>query len=82
MNSRPWWKCGFAYMQEHQDNFEMHPPHILQTNAELFVSGSADRYKNVPAEIRTRVAQWVVRDMQGSDFPLAEKYPDVVKAVG
>ncbi|MBK9408716.1 MAG: sulfotransferase domain-containing protein [Gemmatimonadetes bacterium] len=75
-------KCGFAYMQEHQDNFEMHPPHILQTNAELFVSGSADRYKNVPAEIRTRVAQWVVRDMQGSDFPLAEKYPDVAKTVG
>lgn len=73
-------KCGFAYMQEHQDNFEMHPPHILQTNAELFVSGSADRYKNVPAEIRTRVAQWVVRDMQGSDFPLAEKYPDVVRS--
>ncbi|MCC6930030.1 MAG: sulfotransferase domain-containing protein [Gemmatimonadaceae bacterium] len=72
-------KCGFAYMQEHQDNFEMHPPHILQTNAELFVSGSADRYKNVPAEIRARVAEWVVREMEGSGFPLAAKYPDVKK---
>jgi hypothetical protein len=71
-------KCGFAYMQEHQDMFEMHPPHVLQTNAELFVSGSADRYKNVPADVRARVAQWVVQDMAGSDFPLAEKYPDVV----
>lgn len=71
-------KCGFAYMQEHQDSFEMHPPHLLQTNAELFVSGSADRYKHVPAEVRARIAEWVVGEMQGSDFPLAKVYPDVV----
>jgi hypothetical protein len=72
-------KCSFAYMQEHQDNFEMHPPHILQTNAELFVAGTADRYKNVPAEIRQRVAAWVREEMRSSDFPLAERYPDVVR---
>lgn len=71
-------KCSFAYMQEHQDNFEMHPPHILQTNAELFVAGTADRYKNVPKEIRHQVAAWVVADMAGCDFPLRERYPDVV----
>jgi hypothetical protein len=70
-------KCSFAYMQEHQDNFEMHPPHILQTNAELFVSGTADRYKNVPPEIREQVASWVVRDMAGSGFPLQERYGDL-----
>jgi hypothetical protein len=70
-------KCSFAYMQEHQDNFEMHPPHILQTNAELFVSGSADRYKNVPADVRERIAAWTVREMAGSDFPLAAKYRDL-----
>lgn len=70
-------KCGFAYMQEHQDSFEMHPPHILQTNAELFVSGSADRYKHVPVEVRARIAEWVAREMAGSDFPLARAYPDV-----
>ena len=72
-------KCGFAYMQEHQANFEMHPPHILQTNAELFVAGTADRYKNVPPDIRQRVAAWVVQEMAASDFPLAARYPDVVK---
>ena len=72
-------KCSFAYMQEYQDNFEMHPPHILQTNAELFVSGTADRYKNVPAQVRQRIAQWVVREMSGSDFPLATVYPDVLE---
>lgn len=75
-------KCGFDYMQEHQDNFEMHPPHILQTNAELFVAGTADRYKNVPPEIRGRVAAWVVREMSGSSFPLAQYYPDVSSTGG
>jgi hypothetical protein len=71
-------KCGFAYMQEHQDNFEMHPPHILQTNAELFVSGKADRHQDVPEAVRKRVAAWCAKEMSGSAFPLAARYPDVV----
>ena len=71
-------KCGFAYMQEHQDNFEMHPPHILQTDAEMFVSGSADRHKDVPAEARSRIARWAATEMASSDFPMAKRYPDVV----
>lgn len=75
-------KCSFAYMQEHQDNFEMHPPHILQSNAELFVSGSAERHKDVPEEVRSRIARWTVGEMAGSTFPLAQRYPDVVKAAG
>lgn len=70
-------KCGFRYMQEHQEAFEMHPPHILQTNAELFVSGKADRHKDVPLEARQRVAAWAATEMAGSSFPLEEKYPDV-----
>lgn len=73
-------KCGFAYMQEHQDNFEMHPPHILATNAELFVRGTADRHKDVPAEVRERLLAWSAARLQGSDFPLAEAYPDVAQA--
>lgn len=74
-------KSGFAYMQEHQGNFEMHPPHVLQTNAELFVSGRADRYKNLPPDIRENVARWVVDDMSSSDFPLRERYPDLFEPV-
>jgi hypothetical protein len=73
-------KCGFAYMQEHQDNFEMHPPHILQTDAELFVSGTADRHKDVPVELRRRIAAWAARELATSDFPLARAYPDVAAA--
>jgi hypothetical protein len=70
-------KCGFAYMQTHQSSFEMHPPHVLQTNAELFVSGRADRHLDVPRESRTRISDWVAREMKGRAFPLAEIYPDV-----
>jgi hypothetical protein len=70
-------KCGFAYMQRHQNNFEMHPPHLLQTNAELFVSGTADRHKDVPAEVQQRILTWSAGEMAGSDFPLAKVYPDV-----
>ncbi len=70
-------KCGFAYMQQHQGNFEMHPPHLLQTNAELFVSGTAERHQDVSQEIRHRILAWAAQAMAGSDFPLAKAYPDV-----
>jgi len=73
-------KTSFAYMQQYQDNFEMHPPHILQTNAALFVRGSADRHKDVPADTRQRIMVWAAGEMAGSSFPLAQRYPDVAAA--
>lgn len=73
-------KTSFAYMQKHQDNFEMHPPHILQTNAALFVRGTAERHKDVPDDTRQRILDWAAADLAGSDFPLAQAYPDVAAA--
>ena len=73
-------KTGFDYMQEHQDIFEMHPPHLLQTNAELFKAGSADRHKDVPAEARQRILAWAAAELKDSDYPLAAQYPDVAAA--
>ncbi|HEX6559665.1 MAG TPA: sulfotransferase domain-containing protein [Longimicrobiales bacterium] len=73
-------KCGFSYMQEHQDNFEMHPPHILQTSAELFVSGHADRHKDVPPAARERVLDWAAREIAGTDLSLLQPYEDVLRA--
>jgi len=70
-------KCGFAYMQDHQGSFEMHPPHILQTNASLFVRGTADRHKDVPADVRRRLNAWVAATMAAGAYPLAAHYPDV-----
>jgi hypothetical protein len=74
-------KCGFAYMQEHQGNFEMHPPHLLQTNAALFVSGKAERHQDVSPDARARVRAWSVEQMAGSDFPLTTAYPDLVETI-
>lgn len=71
-------KCGFEYMQTHQEVFEMHPPHLLQTNAELFVAGTADRHADLPEDVRDRLSAWCVAEMRDSDYPLAERYPDLV----
>lgn len=73
-------KCTFAYMQKHQESFEMQPPHILQTSAALFVRGTADRHKDVPADTRQRILAWAADELAGSDFPLARTYPDVAAA--
>jgi len=73
-------KCGFRYMQEHQGCFEMHPPHILQTNAALFVRGTADRHKDVPDEARQRILEWAAAELGQADPALAQAYPDVVAA--
>jgi hypothetical protein len=70
-------KCGFAYMKEHADAFEMHPPHLLQTDAELFISGKAERHLDVPAEVRERVLLWAREQLRGRGFPVERFYPDV-----
>lgn len=73
-------KCGFSYMQKHQENFEMHPPHVLQTNAALFVRGTADRHQDVPDDVRQRVLAWAAAELADSDFPLASAWPDLAAA--
>ena len=70
-------RCSFRYMQDHQSSFEMMPPHILQSRARLFVSGSADRHKDVPEDVRLRVQAWAARELAGTDFPVKHAYPDV-----
>ncbi len=75
-------KCSFAYMQKHQEAFEMHPPHVLQSRAELFVSGSANRHLDVAPEVRQRVMQWAAGELRATTFPLERFYPDVAGADG
>jgi hypothetical protein len=74
------YKCSFDYMQEHREAFEMHPPHLLATDAELFVKGTADRHKDVPKEVRDRILAWCAAEMRDGDFPLERLYPDVAAA--
>ena len=68
-------KCGFEYMKAHATAFEMNPPHLLQTEAELFFRKGARR--EVSADVRERVAQWCRDGLAGAAFPVAEFYPDV-----
>lgn len=70
-------KCGFEYMSTNGDVFEMHPPHIFATNAELFVKGTADRHRDVPLETRRRIASWCAETLAATPYPLADQYPDV-----
>ncbi|MGH7659179.1 MAG: sulfotransferase domain-containing protein [Gemmatimonadales bacterium] len=69
-------KCSFGYMQEHKEAFEMHPPHLLAVDSELFVRGTSDRYKDVPQATRDRIREWSIRET-GDRFPLADLYPDL-----
>jgi hypothetical protein len=73
-------KCGFDYMQQHQDVFEMHPPHILQTNAALFVSGAANRHQDVPVDVTGRILEWASRGLAANDIRLQHVYPDLAAA--
>jgi hypothetical protein len=70
-------KTGFAYMQEHQDAFEMNPPHLLQTDAEMFVSGTADRHRDVPADMRARIVEWSTADLRQRGLDVERIYPEL-----
>ncbi len=76
------YKCSFNYMREHDDLFEMNPPHLLQSQSAFFVSGKLDRHKDVPEDLRQRILAWCKAEMSASDFPLREYYPDVAEAGG
>lgn len=67
--------CGFAYMQDHADSFEMQPPHLLAIDAELLKKGTADRFRDVPEDARKRVMEWCAERSRALGLPLAELYP-------
>jgi len=70
-------KCGFAYMQRHSEAFEMHPPHLLATEARLFVKGTASRHRDVPSDARSRISACVADQASTEGFPISSHYPDV-----
>jgi hypothetical protein len=63
-------KCSFGYMQQHGGAFEMGPPHILATEANLFVKGTADRHRDVPEAVRNRILDWCTGEMKQRSLPL------------
>jgi hypothetical protein len=75
-------KSSFKYMQEHESSFEMVPPHLLQKGTRFFISGSVERHKDVPEDVRLRVMRWAAREMKAAGFPLEQAYPDVAASGG
>ncbi len=69
-------KCSFRYMQQHGDAFEMGPPHILATEAKLFVKGTADRHRDVPERVRSRILSWCSGEMEQRALPIEWLDPD------
>ena len=68
-------KCGFEYMRDHKDAFEMHPPHILAVDEQMFVRGTADRHKDVDEETGARVLDWCRGEMAAGEPTLEQLYP-------
>lgn len=69
-------KCSFDYMRRHNEAFEMHPPHLLATDARLFPRGTADRDRSVPGDVRRRILSWCAARMAGGPVELHDLYPD------
>jgi len=69
-------KCGFQYMQQHDEAFEMHPPQLLGADAKLFVRGTADRFQDVPDAMRRSLLDWCAERLRDSPLPLKHLYPE------
>lgn len=66
----------YSWMQSHAEAFEMHPPHLLRPEPAFFVSGRIDRYQDVPAEMRQRIANWCRAELADSGFPWQRFFPE------
>ena len=70
-------KCSYQYMQQHAAAFEMHPPHLLQVPESFFVSGKADRYTDVDAQLRDRLVCWCRDELAGGSAPIERFYSEL-----
>ena len=69
-------KCGFSYMRAHHGVFEMHPPHLLAYDAELFQRGTQDRFSDLPSDVNERIVTWCTREVEGNAVPMKAWYPN------
>ena len=70
-------KCSFDFMKENAEQFEMHPPHILQTQGKFFVSGKKNRFMDIPEEMRNRIAKWSRKSLEEQGVSVPELYPEL-----
>jgi len=74
-------KCGFAYMKEHEEVFEMTPPsYFSMRGGSYFASGKAERVHDVGPEATARIGAFCRERLAGAAYPLERFYPDVAKS--
>ncbi len=62
-------KCSFQYMRDHDECFEMSPPHLLQSRGGHLVSGKVDRHRDLPEDVRQQVATWCQEQLASTNLP-------------
>jgi hypothetical protein len=69
--------CSFSYMQQHEEAFEMAPPHVLRDMGGLFVRGHTGRYKHLPPPIVETILSFCRKALADYGVSLASYYPDL-----
>lgn len=69
-------KSGFAYMRDHKDAFEMHPPHLFAVDGRMFVRGTKDRHAEIDETRSGEILEWCRSEMKRLGVPLERIYPD------
>lgn len=70
-------KCRLDYMRGHADEFEMHPPHLLQSANPFFRDGGKDRARAVPPEIARQILDWCRAACADRGIAIDCLYPDL-----
>ena len=73
-------KCSFDYMRTNADVFEIYPPHLLRLSDHFFVRGTAQRYRDLPADVRERILTWCRSQISATDIDesIAALYPELM----
>jgi len=73
-------RSSFRYMQEHEEHFEMAAPNVFSVAAgakNFMKSGNKQRHEEVEPADRARILAFASRELQDSDYPAGEFYPDL-----
>ena len=72
-------KCALEYMRAHEDAFEMHPPHLLQTAHPFFSDGRKHRSRSVPPESALQIMAWCRAQCAARGGSIGRLYPNLVE---
>jgi len=71
-------RCGFTYMQAHEEQFEMAPPTMFSVSGGKFLaSGRESGAGSVPPAVQTQILEYCRRQLRGTSYPASRFYPDL-----